>query len=140
MRQVFGSKWALRGLLAAGLTLTLGCDSPDVFLPFAQFGGASGVIDGTVTYSGPLPCTENQRIVGAAVLLAFDKRLLPPPEGLGTSAASLGVVSGEALFAGIRGQLTFLPADAMGKPQRWCPPAPPAGEAPKTPSPVFCCL
>lgn len=109
-------KWARRGFYAAALASGLGCDSPDIFLPFAEFGGAAGVIDGTVTYSGPLPCTENQRIVGAALLLAFDVRLLPPPEGLGTSAASLGVVPGETLFSGVRDKLTF---DPNGK--RWCP-------------------
>lgn len=93
------------------------CDSPDTFLPFEQFGGPAGVLDGTLTYSGPLPCTKNGRIVGAAILLAFNVHLLPPPEGLGTSAASLGVVPGEKLFDGIRDQLTF---NANG--DLWCPP------------------
>ena len=93
------------------------CDPPENFLPFQQFGGPAGVLEGTLTYSGPLPCTENGRIVGAAILLAFDVNLLPPPEGLGTSAASLGVVAGETLFAGVRDQLTF---ESDGR--RWCPP------------------
>jgi hypothetical protein len=97
--------------------LAFGCGDPDVFLPFAQFGGPAGVIDGTVTYSGALPCTENQRVVGAAILLVFDVRLLPPPQGLGTSAASLAVVPGETLFSGVRDRLTFNPDGS-----RWCGP------------------
>lgn len=105
-------------LLAAPLVLGLsGCEEPDSFLPFAQFGGPAGVLEGTVNYSGPLPCTENGRIVGAAVLLGFDVRLLPPPEGLGTSAASIAVVPGEKLFDGLRSQLYFDPTGA-----RYCPP------------------
>lgn len=47
------------------------------------------------------------RIVGAALILAFNKDLLPPPEGLGTSAASLDVVPGEELFSSIRDKLVF---------------------------------
>jgi hypothetical protein len=56
--------------------------------------------------------------VGAAALFAFDTRLLPPPEGLGTSAASLAVVPGDTLFAGTMGQLTF---NSDGS--EWCPSA-----------------
>lgn len=103
-------------LSALGACL-VGCETPDTFLPYAQFGGPAGVLEGTVNYSGPLPCTEKGRIVGAAVLLGFDIRLLPPPEGLGTSAASVAVVPGETLFAGIRDQLYFDPTGA-----RYCPP------------------
>ena len=33
--------------------------------------GRPGVLEGTVTYSGPLPCTEDQHVVGAAVLLGL---------------------------------------------------------------------
>jgi hypothetical protein len=98
-----------------GLAAT-SCDDPSTFQTATAV--PVGVIDGTVTYGGPLPCTEGGRIVGAAVLLAFDTRLLPPPEGLGTTAASLGVVPGETLFAGVRGRLTF---NADGS--RWCPDA-----------------
>lgn len=127
MSHINGLKFGRRLLFAAPLALSIGCDSPDVYLPFAQFGGAAGVIDGTVTYSGPLPCTENQRIVGAALLLAFDVNLLPPPEGLGTSAASVAAVPGETLFSGIRSKLTFNPDGS-----RWCPPAPAPMMAPES--------
>jgi hypothetical protein len=106
-------------VLAAGLAALAApaCDSPDNYLPFQQFGGPAGVLEGTLTYSGPMPCTKDQRIVGAAVLLAFNVNLLPPPAGLGTSAASLGVVAGEKLFEGIRDKLTFNPNGEL-----WCPP------------------
>lgn len=116
----------LRGARLAPLALALAalaagassCTDIDVFLPSYQPGGPAGVLDGTVTYSGRLPCTEQQHIVGAAVLLVFDTRLLPPPEGLGTTATSLGVVAGEKLFGSLRSRLTF---NADGK--RWCPAA-----------------
>ncbi len=101
--------------LAAG---TPSCTDVDTFLPSYQPGGPAGILDGSVTYSGRLPCTEKQHIVGAAVLLVFDTRLLPPPEGLGTTATSLGVVAGDKLFASLRGRLTF---NADGT--RWCPAA-----------------
>ena len=107
--------------LAAISALAVGsasCTDPDVFLPSNQAGGPAGILGGTITYAGPLPCTEAQHIVGAAVLLVFDTRLLPPPEGLGTTATNLGVVAGEKLFAGVRARLTF---EKTGK--RWCPAA-----------------
>lgn len=107
--------------LAALAALAVGsasCTDPDVFLPGYQAGGPAGILSGTLTYAGSLPCTEAQHIVGAAVLLVFDTRLLPPPEGLGTTATSLDVVSGDKLFAGVRGRLTF-----NGDGKRWCPAA-----------------
>jgi hypothetical protein len=103
-------------VLSALLLLPAGCADPETFMPDASTLGPAGVIDGTVTYAGPLPCTENGFIVGGAVLLLFDVRLLPPPEGLGTTAESISVVSGESLFAGVRGRLTF---NKDGS--RWCP-------------------
>jgi len=101
--------------LAAG---SASCTDPDVFLPSFQAGGPKGILDGAITYAGPLPCTESKHIVGAAILLVFDNRLLPPPEGLGTTATSLGVVSGDKLFAGVRDRLQF-----NGDGSRWCPAA-----------------
>ncbi|MFO0588661.1 MAG: hypothetical protein U0441_14020 [Polyangiaceae bacterium] len=86
----------------------VGCGDPDLFKPSAvDVGDIRGVIDGSVTYVGPAPCTENGKILGAAVLLAFEDGALPPPEGLGTSAASLDVVPGETLFSSIRHELAF---------------------------------
>jgi hypothetical protein len=95
------------------------CEEPDVFLANQGIlGGPSGVLDGTVAYSGPLPCTAGGSVIGAAIILALDTRLLPPPDGLGTSAASLAVVPGSELFGGVMDQLTFNPDGSM-----WCPPA-----------------
>lgn len=99
-------------LAVAGSTFLMGCTDPDVFVPNSEFSGPAGVIEGTLTYSGPPPCTQNGRIVGAAILLGFDKKLLPPPSGLGTSAASIDAVPGEVLFSSIRDKLAF---DADGK-------------------------
>jgi hypothetical protein len=106
-----------RPLLFPSLALVAGaCGDPPQFLPPGQLGAPAGVLEGTVAYSGPLPCTENQHIVGAAVLEIFDVRALPPPEGLGTTAASIAVVPGETLFAGVRDRLTFKDDNS-----RWCP-------------------
>lgn len=102
--------------LAAAATCALGCAEPDLFLPPSQAGGPMGVLDGAVTYTGPLPCTAGGRVTGVAALFAFDARLLPPPDGVGTTAASFVAVTGEALFAGVRERLTF---DPDGAP--WCP-------------------
>lgn len=104
------------GLCAASLT-SASCADPDVYVPQPQFGGPQGVIEGTITYTGPLPCTEGGRIVGAAVVLGFDERKLPPPEGLGTTSASLAVVTGEALFSGVRGALTYSADGARACPE-----------------------
>ncbi len=94
-----------------------GCSDIDTFVPdIPGFSGPAGVIDGTLTYGGPPPCTENGHVVGAAVVLAFDKLLLPPPSGLGSGAASIDAIPGDVLFASIKDKLVF---DADGK--RRCP-------------------
>ncbi len=59
----------------------------------------SGVIRGTVVYSGPHPCSQAGHIVGAAILFVFDRRNPPPPNGTASTAVNLGVVPGDALFA-----------------------------------------
>jgi hypothetical protein len=59
----------------------------------------AGVLRGTLVYSGPHPCSANGHIVGAAIIYVFDRRVLPPPNGLATSPVNLGVVTGDALFA-----------------------------------------
>jgi hypothetical protein len=105
--------FALPLLAALGVAA---CGDSDTFVPFPEFGGPAGVLDGALTYAGPLPCTENGHVIGAAVVLAFDNRLLPPPEGLGVTAASIDIVSGDVLFAGARDKLSF---DTSGA--RFCP-------------------
>ncbi|WP_394841138.1 hypothetical protein LZC95_29215 [Pendulispora brunnea] len=92
------------------------CDDPDIFLASDQVGQPAGALEGTVTYTGMLPCTEGGHVLGTANLLVLDVRLLPPPEGVGRSAASFNVVAGDTLFASVRGALTFQPNGA-----RWCP-------------------
>jgi hypothetical protein len=106
-----------RVLLLAALALS-GCAEPDQFLPSYIPGGPQGILGGTVTYSGPMPCTDQGHVVGAAVLLAFDTRLLPPPAGLGTTATSLAAIGGDVLFGGIVDRLTF-----KSDGSKWCPPA-----------------
>lgn len=110
-------------LFVAALSLLgpLGCGDPDTFVPIPDFAGPAGVIEGTVTYIGPPPCTRNGRIVGAAALLAFDTTLLPPPEGIGTSAGSIDVVPGETLFASIRDKLVFDKTDNIRCPDPSAP-------------------
>ncbi len=60
---------------------------------------AQGVIRGTVTYVGPRPCTQNRRVVGNAIVLAFDRRNPPPPNGIASGAVNFAVVPGDTLFA-----------------------------------------
>jgi len=60
---------------------------------------AQGVIRGTVTYVGPRPCTQNRRVVGNAIILAFDRRNPPPPAGVASGAVNFAVVPGDTLFA-----------------------------------------
>ncbi|MBX3206283.1 MAG: hypothetical protein KF764_14520 [Labilithrix sp.] len=58
-----------------------------------------GVIRGTVTYVGPPPCSRAGHIVGNAVVLVFDRRNPPPPNGLATSAVNFVAVPGDVLFS-----------------------------------------
>ncbi|UQA58755.1 hypothetical protein [Polyangium aurulentum] len=109
-------------LLSSLASALAGCEDPETFVPQNELGGPSGVIDGTLTYTGAPPCTENGAIVGNAILLAFDTRLLPPPQGLGTSAASIAVIPGETLFSSIRDTLTFDPSGARKCPEDAAPP------------------
>jgi hypothetical protein len=107
---VFPLLWVL-----AGLSCFVGCgDVPaqddDYFRP-------AGVIRGSVTYNGPLPCTKQGHIVGSAVILSFDERFLPPPDGLGSSARTLALIPGDVLFSGVT---TSIPANADGS--LACPP------------------
>ena len=109
----------LRSLLLPAVALAASaCGNPPTFLAPGQAGSPAGILGGTVTYSGPLPCTENGNVLGEAVFLAFDARLLPPPDGLGTTAASLAALGGDQLFGGIEDRLTFNPKGNL-----WCPAA-----------------
>lgn len=58
----------------------------------------SGVIRGSILYQGPHPCSQNGHIVGNAVILVFDRRNPPPPNGLATTAVNFVGVTGDLLF------------------------------------------
>jgi|GEM_PF-1677379 len=80
----------------------------------------AGVIEGTVVYTGPLPCVQRGHVLGAALMLVFNEDLLPPPEGLGTTARSLATVPGDVLFAGVTASL---PATSKDSDEVRCPAA-----------------
>jgi hypothetical protein len=67
--------------------------------PFGNLVPPAGVIRGNVVYSGPHPCSSNGHIIGNAVVLVFDRRNPPPPNGLASTAVNFGVVEGDVLFA-----------------------------------------
>src|SRR5258708_33637529 len=67
--------------------------------PGARIFPPGGVIRGTVLYQGPRPCSSNGHIVGNAILLFFDRRNPPPPNGLATISVNFGDVTGDAMFA-----------------------------------------
>ena len=89
---------AARGVLAA---LVLGaCTVPiDDQRDDNRLFPAQGVVRGTVTYVGPRPCSRDRRIVGNAIVMAFDRKNPPPPLGLATSPVNFAVVPGDTLFA-----------------------------------------
>ncbi|MDB4944345.1 MAG: hypothetical protein JWP97_3879 [Labilithrix sp.] len=60
---------------------------------------ARGVIRGTVTYTGPRPCSRDGHIVGNAIILVFDRKNPPPPVGIATGAENFVAVQGDVLFA-----------------------------------------
>ncbi len=88
---------ALLGLFAA--LVTSGCSTVPVDSgPGNRVIPPAGVIEGTVLYQGPPPCSENGHIVGNMVLLFFNQNDPPPPAGIASTAAQLGVVAGDVLF------------------------------------------
>ncbi len=103
-----------RSLLLAvtAASLTAACVDPP-FDPIPDEFPPKGVMHGTVTYSGPMPCGVGGHIRGNANILLFNINLLPPPEGLGVTAQRIAAVSGDVLFADVAPQI---PADG-------CPPA-----------------
>jgi hypothetical protein len=72
----------------------------------------AGVIQGTVLYQGPHPCSENGQIVGNLILLFFNQDDPPPPAGIASTAAQFGVVAGDVLFQN----------EPRSAGQRYCPP------------------
>jgi hypothetical protein len=88
----------LRSLMSSAATAAvLGCGSVPSD-PGPRIFPVKGVIRGSVLYQGPRPCSREGHIVGGAILLVFDRRNPPPPDGLAQSAANFAVVTGDALF------------------------------------------
>ncbi len=88
------------GLVGAlGVMSVPGCQAVPVDSgPGSRVIAPAGVIEGTVVYQGPHPCSENGQIVGNLILLFFEKDNPPPPAGVASTAANLGVVAGDLLF------------------------------------------
>ncbi|MBM4359590.1 MAG: hypothetical protein FJ096_15920 [Deltaproteobacteria bacterium] len=103
-------------LVALAVPALAACGEPSTFVPVDELGGPRGAITGSLVYSGPRPCTREGRVIGAAVILAFDERALPPPDGLATEPDGLTIISGDRLFAGI-------PLDVAPDGSAACPPA-----------------
>jgi hypothetical protein len=103
-----------------GLALVAALSCGDVPVDTTNF-PPQGTMEGSVIYTGPLPCTQRGHVLGAALLLVFNEDLLPAPDGLGTTATQFGVVPGDALFAALGSQL---PKNTSSDPdQVVCPPA-----------------
>jgi hypothetical protein len=85
----------LAGIAAACGPVPSETDPP----PIGREVAPTGVLRGTLVYSGPHPCSSNGHIVGAAIIYVFDRRNLPPPNGLATTPVNFGVVTGDELFA-----------------------------------------
>jgi hypothetical protein len=87
--------------LALFVTAAVACgDVPDdPGGPGGRLFAAAGVIEGTVLYQGPRPCSMGGHIVGNAILLIFDRRNLPPPNGLAVISSNFADVTGDVLFA-----------------------------------------
>jgi hypothetical protein len=62
----------------------------------------AGVIRGTVTYTGPRPCSKDGHIVGNAIVSVWRRSNPPPPAGVATSPVNFVAVPGDVLFANER--------------------------------------
>jgi hypothetical protein len=108
---------AVLGALAlVGLVLTLSagaCQAVPVDNgPGSRVIAPTGVIEGTVLYQGPHPCSENGHIVGNLILLFFNQSEPPPPAGIASTAVN---------FASIQGDLLFQDEPVSGATGRYCP-------------------
>jgi hypothetical protein len=110
-------KRAARGVALAGLGLLGAMACGDI--PIENELPPGGIIEGTVVYTGPLPCTQRGHVLGTAQLLVFNEALLPPPQGLGSSARSVATVAGDLLFSGV---IASLPASSKDDDTVRCPP------------------
>jgi hypothetical protein len=83
--------------LALVLATAAACGSVPVD-PGARIYPAQGVIRGSVAYQGPRPCSRSGHIVGNAIVLVFDRRNPPPPNGVASTAVNFVAVTGDVLF------------------------------------------
>ncbi len=79
--------------------LGLGMPSCDVRVDDSGEVAPVGVLRGTVGYTGPAPCSAHGHIVGAAIILLFDRNDPPPPAGIASSPVNFATVPGDVLFA-----------------------------------------
>jgi hypothetical protein len=86
-------------LPATVISIAAACGSIKNDTPDGREFPVKGVIKGSVMYTGPAPCTQNGHVVGNAILLVFDRRNPPPPNGLANTAVNFVAVSGDVLFA-----------------------------------------
>lgn len=87
----------MRSLSALALLGAAAC-GPVPVDPGPRIFPAQGVIRGTVVYQGPHPCSSQGHIVGNAIVLVFDRRNPPPPNGVASTAVNFGDVTGDVLF------------------------------------------
>jgi hypothetical protein len=88
---------SISGALSCALLVLLACGAvPDD--PGERIFPPQGVIRGTVVYQGPRPCSRQGHIVGDALVLVFDRRNPPPPDGLATTPVNFADVTGDVLF------------------------------------------
>jgi hypothetical protein len=83
-------------LFSAVLLASLACD---VKVDSSGEIAPVGVLRGTVSYTGPAPCSANGHIVGAVVILLFAADDPPPPAGIASSAVNFATVPADVLFA-----------------------------------------
>jgi hypothetical protein len=97
-----------RHLLALGLWVAslsasqvLGCDPVpiDEGRADSRLFQPRGVVRGTVSYTGPRPCSRAGHISGSAIILMFHKDNPPPPSGFADRPVNFVAVPGDELFA-----------------------------------------
>lgn len=91
----------LLALLVLGAFAAKGCDPVpiDDSRNDKRLFSARGVVRGTVTYTGPRPCSRSGHIAGSAIILVFDRKNPPPPQGFATQPVNFVAVPGDVLFA-----------------------------------------
>jgi hypothetical protein len=84
--------------LALGASAMFACNEDVKYDNSTSDRPPTGIIRGTVVYSGPRPCSTKGHTLGGVLLLFFDARNPPPPTGTATSVVNFGYVPGDLLF------------------------------------------